>query len=87
MAQGSVQRAIHQNGMTEFDDPDTGRHVVILDGLTVESSVNDTLAIISVAAIVACGSCLKRWITPVAEYQHGWSTCCRCGTRLFLPPL
>lgn len=82
-----VQRLIHRNGVVEFDDPDTGMHVVMMDGLTVESSDNDALAIVSVAAIVTCSACFKRWISPVADYRQGWSTCRHCNARLFLPPL
>ncbi len=82
-----VHRLIHRNGVVEYDDPDTGMHVVMMDGLTVETSDKDALAIVSVATIVACSSCFKRWIEPIADYRQGWTKCQHCDARLFLPPL
>lgn len=87
MAGRGVERRIHRNGVVEFDDPDTGRHVVMMDGLTVESGDNDALAVVSVATVITCGSCLKRWMTPIAEYRQGWNACPHCGANLFMPPI
>ncbi|MBX3702735.1 MAG: hypothetical protein KF822_03060 [Steroidobacteraceae bacterium] len=78
---------IHRNGMVEFDDPDTGRHVVMMEGLTVESGDNDALAIVSVATVITCGSCLRRWIMPIANYRQGWHSCPHCAANLFMPPI
>lgn len=82
-----LHRVIHRNGVVEFDDPLSGRHMVVMDGLTVESGDNDALAIVSVASVVTCGSCFRRWIEPVEDYRNGWGTCPHCTARLFLPPL
>jgi hypothetical protein len=82
-----LRRVIHRNGVVEFDDPHTGRHMVMMDGLTVESSETDALAIVTLATVVACGSCFRRWIEPVEEYRNGWGSCRHCNARLFLPPL
>jgi len=82
-----VRRVIHRNGVVEFDDPGTGHHLVVMEGLTVESNETDSLAIVSVAAAVTCGACFRRWFVPVADYRNGWSTCKHCKTRLFLPPI
>lgn len=87
MARPGVQRVVRRNGVIEFDDPDTGNHVIIMDGMTVESGSGDTLAVVSVAVIVSCGACSRRRITPISEYRHGWEKCSHCGSRLFLPPL
>lgn len=81
-----LHRVRHRNGVVEFDDP-SGRHLVVMDGLTVESDDNDALAIVSVASVVTCGSCFKRWIEPVEAYRNGWGSCPHCKARLFLPPL
>jgi len=85
MAGRGVERRIHRNGVVEFDDPDTGRHVVMMEGMTVESGDDDALAVVSVATVITCGSCLKRWMTPIADYRQGWSTCPHCGANLFMP--
>lgn len=82
-----LHRVMHRNGVVEFDDPDSGRHMVVMDGMTVESGDNDALAIVSVASIVTCGLCFRRWIQPVENYRNGWSSCRHCNARLFLPPL
>jgi hypothetical protein len=82
-----LRRVIHRNGVVEFDDPQSGRHMVVMEGLTVESDDNDVLAIVTVASVVTCGSCFKRWIEPVEEYRNGWGTCRHCNANLFLPPL
>lgn len=87
MARAGVKVIHHRNGVVEFDDPDTGNHVVILDGMTVESSECEAVAVVSVAAIVSCSSCSRRRIMPVAEYRHGWDTCDHCASRMYLPPL
>lgn len=78
---------MRRNGVVEFDDPDTGKHVVIMEGMTVESGGGDALAVVSVAAIVTCSACGKRWLTPVADYRQGWNRCRHCETRLFLPAI
>ena len=78
---------MHRNGVVEYDDPDTGRHMIVMDGMTVESGDNDALAIVSVASVVTCGSCFKRWIEPVESYRNGWGSCRHCNARLFMPPL
>ena len=82
-----MHRVMHRNGVVEFDDPQSGRHMVVMDGLTVESGDNDALAIVSVASVVTCGSCFKRWIVPVENYRNGWRSCRHCSARLFMPPL
>jgi hypothetical protein len=82
-----LRQVIHRNGVVEFDDPLSGRHMVVMDGLTVESNDDDALAIVSIASIVTCGSCFKRWIEPVENYRNGWGTCPHCKVRLFHPPL
>ncbi len=82
-----LRRVIHRNGLVEFDDPGTGRHMVVMEGMTVESSDNDALAIVSVGTVITCGSCFRRWIVPVVDYRNGWSTCRHCSTRLFMPPI
>lgn len=82
-----LHRVMHRNGVVEFDDPSSGRHMIVMDGLTVESGDNDALAIVSIASIVTCGSCFKRWIEPVESYRNGWGSCRHCTARLFLPPL
>lgn len=82
-----LHRVTHRNGVVEFDDPQSGRHMVVMDGLTVESGDNDALAIVSIASVVTCGSCFKRWIEPVENYRNGWGSCRHCSARLFLPPL
>ena len=82
----NLHRVMHRNGAVEFDDP-SGRHMVVMDGLTVESDDNDALAIVSVASIVTCGSCFKRWLVPIENYGCGWGACAHCKARLFLPPL
>lgn len=82
-----MHRVMHRNGVVEFDDPLSGRHLVVMDGMTVESGDNDALAIVSVASVVTCGSCFKRWIEPVENYHEGWGSCRHCSARLFLPPL
>ncbi len=82
-----LHRVMHRNGVVEFDDPDSGRHMVVMDGLTVESGDNEALAIVSVASVVTCGSCFKRWIEPVENYRNGWGSCRHCSARLFKPPL
>ena len=82
-----LHRVMHRNGVVEFDDPESGRHMVVMDGLTVESGDNEALAIVSVASVVTCGSCFKRWFVPVENYRHGWGACPHCNARLFLPPL
>jgi len=87
MAGRGVERRIHRNGVVEFDDPDTGRHVVMMEGMTVESGDNDALAVVSVATVITCGSCLRRWMTPIAEYRHGWNACPHCAANLFMPPI
>ena len=87
MAARGIERRIHRNGVVEFDDPDTGRHVLMMDGFTVESGNNDALAVVSVASVITCGSCFRRWMTPIADYHHGWSSCTHCGANLFLPPV
>ncbi|MGQ0384390.1 MAG: hypothetical protein ACT4UP_06900 [Gammaproteobacteria bacterium] len=87
MAGSGVERRIHRNGVVEFDDPDTGRHVVMMEGLTVESGDNDALAVVSVATVITCGSCLKRWMTPIADYRQGWNPCPHCAANLFMPPI
>lgn len=87
MARPGVDVVHHRNGVVEFDDPDTGNHVVILDGMTVESAHGEALAIVSIAAIISCSACSRRRITPVEEYRRGWGTCAHCGARLFMPPL
>ena len=87
MARPGVHVVHHRNGVVEFDDPDTGNHVVIMDGMTVESAQGEALAIVSIAAIVSCSACSRRRITPVEEYRHGWGTCTHCGARLFMPVL
>ena len=69
------------------DDPDTGRHVVMMEGMTVESGDNDALAVVSVATVITCGNCLKRWMTPIAEYRQGWNSCPHCAANLFMPPV
>jgi hypothetical protein len=76
-----------RNGMVEFDDPDTGNHVVVLDGMTVETAPGEAIGIVSIAAIVSCSACSRRRIMPVEEYRHGWGSCAHCGARMFLPPL
>ena len=81
-----LHRVIHRNGVVEIDDP-SGRHMVVMDGLTVESDDNDALAIVSVASVVTCGSCFKRWLVPIENYRSGWGVCAHCDARLFLPPL
>jgi hypothetical protein len=87
MAGSGSERKVHPHGVVEFDDPDTGKHVVMMDGMTVESGGNDALAVVSVAAVVSCGACLKRWLMPVADYRQGWNTCRHCNARLYLPAL
>jgi hypothetical protein len=82
-----LRRVIHRNGVVEFDDPRTGRHMVVMEGFTVESSDNDALAIVSVGTVITCGSCFRRWIVPVVDYRNGWSTCRHCSARLFMPPI
>jgi len=82
-----LRRIIHRNGVVEFDDALSGRHIVVMDGMTVESGDNDALAIVTVASVVTCGSCFKRWIEPVENYRNGWGSCRHCNARLFLPPL
>lgn len=85
MARCDVRRVIHRNGVVEYDDPNTGRHVVLMDGLTVESGENDALAIVTVATVISCSSCLKHWIMPIAEYREGWSACPHCASNLYMP--
>jgi hypothetical protein len=58
-----------------------------MDGLTVESGGQDSLAIVTVATVVTCSACSRRWLAPIADYQQGWDTCRHCGAHLFLPPL
>ena len=82
-----LHQVIHRSGVVEFHDPQSGRHMVVMDGLTVESNDDDALAIVSIASIVTCGSCFKRWIEPVESYRNGWGTCPHCKVRLFQPPL
>lgn len=82
-----LRRVVHRNGVVEFDDPHTGHHMVVMEGITVETSERDALAIVSVGTVITCGSCFRRWIVPVADYRNGWSTCRHCKTRLFLPPI
>ena len=82
-----LRRVIHRNGVVEFDDPRSGRHMVVLDGMTVESGENEVLAIVSVASVVTCGACFKRWMEPVEDYRNGWGTCPHCKARLFQPPI
>jgi len=82
-----LRRVVHRNGVVEFDDPGTGRHMVVMEGFTVESSDNDALAIVSVGTVITCGSCFRRWIVPVVDYRNGWSTCRHCSARLFMPPI
>lgn len=85
MERRGVERRVHHNGVVEFDDPDTGRHVVMMEGLTVESGDNDALAVVSVATVISCGACLKRWMIPLADYRQGWSVCPLCAANLFMP--
>lgn len=87
MAGRGVERRVHRNGVVEFDDPDTGRHVVMMDGLTVETGDNDALAVVSVATVISCGACLKRWMIPIADYRQGWSVCPLCAANLFMPAI
>jgi hypothetical protein len=87
MASKSMRRIVHRNGVVEFVGPHTGEHLVVMEGMTVESHESDALAIVSVAATVTCGACFRRWLVPVAEYKNGWSECRHCKTRLFLPPI
>jgi hypothetical protein len=87
MAGRGIERRVHRNGVVEFDDPDTGRHVAMTEGMTVETGGNDAIAIVSVATVITCGSCLRRWMTPVADYSQGWSSCPHCRTNLFMPPV
>jgi hypothetical protein len=76
-----------RNGMIEFDDPDTGNHVVILDGMTVETAPGEAIGIVSIVAIVRCSACSRRRIMPVEVYHDGWDSCVHCGARIFLPLL
>lgn len=87
MTRSGVEVVQHRNGVIEFDDPDTGNHVVILDGMTVETAPGDAVGIVSVAAIVSCSACSRRRIMPLEEYRHGWGSCGYCGARIFLPRL
>ena len=87
MTRSGVDVVHRRNGVIEFDDPDTGNHVVILDGMTVETAPGEAVGIVSIAAIVSCSACSRRRIMPVEEYRHGWDSCSRCGARMFLPPL
>jgi hypothetical protein len=87
MAGRGIEKRVHRNGVVEFDDPDTGRHVVMMEGLTVESGDDDALAVVSVATVITCGSCLRRWMTPIADYRQGWGSCPHCGVNLFMPPV
>lgn len=87
MAQKDIRRVVHRNGVVEFVGPATGEHMVVMEGMTVESHDNDALAIVSVAATITCGACLRRWLMPVADYKNGWTECRHCKTRLFLPPI
>jgi hypothetical protein len=87
MAGPGVQVVHGRNGVIEFDDPDTGKHVVIMDGMTVESEQAESVGILSVAVIASCSLCLRRRITPIADYRHGWDQCGHCGAHMFLPPL
>jgi hypothetical protein len=82
-----MRRVVHRNGVVEFVGPGTGEHLVVMEGMTVESNETDTLAIVSVAAAVTCGSCFRRWFVPVTDYKNGWSNCRHCNTRLFMPPI
>jgi hypothetical protein len=82
-----VRRVMHRNGAVEFNDPLSGRHMVVMEGMTVESGDNEALAIVSLASVVTCGSCFKRWIEPVENYRNGWTNCRHCKARLFMPPL
>jgi hypothetical protein len=87
VAQKGMRRVVHRNGVVEFVGPGTGEHMVVMEGLTVETNDSDALAIVSVAATITCGACFKRWLLPVVEYKNGWSECRHCKTRLFLPPV
>ncbi|MGQ0429480.1 MAG: hypothetical protein ACT4UQ_06085 [Gammaproteobacteria bacterium] len=87
MAGRGLEGRVQRNGVVEFDDPDTGRHVVMMEGLTVESGDNDALAVVSVAAVVSCTACRKRWIMPIADYRQGWNSCRHCNVHLYLPAL
>jgi hypothetical protein len=82
-----VHRVIHRNGVVEFDDPQSGAHMVVMDGLTVESSQHVALAIVTVATAITCGVCFRRWIEPAENYRQGWGSCPHCKARLFLPPI
>ena len=82
-----MRQVVHRNGVVEFDDPLTGHHLVVTEGMTVESNESDALAVVSVAAAITCGACFRRWFVPVTDYRNGWSNCRHCKTRLFLPPI
>ena len=83
----TVHRTVHRNGVVEFVDDRTGHRVTLTEGMTVESGGRVALAIVTIAAAVSCGSCLKRWLEPIAEYRRGWTSCRNCGARLYLPPI
>ncbi len=87
MDRNGLRAVSHRNGVVEYDDPDTGTHVVMMDGLTVETRDSEALAIVSVATIISCGACSRRWIAPLADYQPGWDSCRHCGAQLYLPKL